>query len=75
MSSEDVSLRELAEFLEPTTRLDVRRAALDVVINASAQLDGSAETIFQANENAIGKVIIDQMLLCRKSCYIVCFKQ
>ncbi|ETN74054.1 hypothetical protein NECAME_13238 [Necator americanus] len=48
---------ELIGFLTPTTRLDVRRAALDYVIAVSGVLDGSASRLFLDNDYAMGEAV------------------
>ncbi|VDL80580.1 unnamed protein product [Nippostrongylus brasiliensis] len=49
------AVEELIGFLEPATRLDIRRTALQYVIALSAALDGSAARLFMANDFAMGK--------------------
>ncbi|VDK49812.1 unnamed protein product [Cylicostephanus goldi] len=53
------AMTELIGFLTPTTRLDVRRAALDYVISVSGALDGSAGRLFLGNDCAMGKAICE----------------
>ncbi|EYC42262.1 hypothetical protein Y032_0537g3109 [Ancylostoma ceylanicum] len=48
---------ELIGFLTPTTRLDVRRAALDYVIAVSGALDGSASRLFLEDYCAMGEAV------------------
>ncbi|GMT20912.1 hypothetical protein PFISCL1PPCAC_12209, partial [Pristionchus fissidentatus] len=50
-------IADLAELLEPTTRLDVRRQALQIVLGLSFPLDGSAERVFCRKEFLLGKAI------------------
>ncbi|VDP46841.1 unnamed protein product [Heligmosomoides polygyrus] len=58
-SSQDdaMAMAELVGFLEPSTRVDVRRTALDVVISLSGALDGSAGRLFMSNGCAMGTAI------------------
>ncbi|WKX98712.1 hypothetical protein Q1695_013973 [Nippostrongylus brasiliensis] len=51
------AVEELIGFLEPATRLDIRRTALQYVIALSAALDGSAARLFMANDFAMGKAV------------------
>ncbi|VDM72763.1 unnamed protein product [Strongylus vulgaris] len=51
------AMSELIGFLTPTTRLDVRRAALDYVIAVSGALDGSASRLFLNNDCAMGEAV------------------
>ncbi|KHJ97239.1 hypothetical protein OESDEN_02777 [Oesophagostomum dentatum] len=57
-SGEDAkAIAELIGFLTPTTRLDVRRKALDYVIAVSGALDGSASRLFLENDCAMGEAV------------------
>lgn len=55
MAEEDV-MTELIGFLTPTTRLDVRRAALEYIVGVSGALDGSAGKLFIDKDFQLGKV-------------------
>ncbi|CAI4228974.1 unnamed protein product [Auanema sp. JU1783] len=57
-------LAELVTFLTPTTRLDVRRAALDQILGISGSLDGSASGFFLQSNVTLGKAICN---LCESS--------
>ncbi|GMR43722.1 hypothetical protein PMAYCL1PPCAC_13917, partial [Pristionchus mayeri] len=50
-------LADLVQFLEPTTRLDVRRQALQIVLGLSFPLDGSAERAFCSQDFLVGKAL------------------
>ncbi|KAF8357128.1 hypothetical protein PRIPAC_92123, partial [Pristionchus pacificus] len=50
-------IADLVQFLDPTTRLDVRRQALQIVLGLSFPLDGSAERAFCSQDFMIGKAI------------------
>ena len=49
-------MSELIGFLTPTTRLDVRRGALEYIVGVSGALDGSAGRLFIARDFELGKV-------------------
>ncbi|CAJ0963907.1 unnamed protein product, partial [Mesorhabditis belari] len=58
MSAENDDFRDLITFLEPTTRLDVRRTALTYILEASAKLDGSAGTLYMREDKLLGKALL-----------------
>lgn len=54
--TEKNAMSELIGFLTPTTRLDVRRGALEYVLGISGALDGSSGRLFIENDYKLGKV-------------------
>uniref|UniRef100_A0A1I7XAR7 RRM domain-containing protein n=1 Tax=Heterorhabditis bacteriophora TaxID=37862 RepID=A0A1I7XAR7_HETBA len=56
-SDSAVVMQELIEFLTPSTRLDVRRTALDYVVGLSGAFDGSAGKLFIDNNFALGQAL------------------
>ncbi|PIO75051.1 hypothetical protein TELCIR_02936 [Teladorsagia circumcincta] len=54
---DNTAISELIGFLAPTTRLDVRRTALQYVIALSGALDGSASRLFMNNDCAMGVAV------------------
>ncbi|CAI5444114.1 unnamed protein product [Caenorhabditis angaria] len=59
MSEDDKSFQELVQFLAPTSPLQLRRGALEIVTGISAALDGSAGQFFQKSDFALGKAICE----------------
>lgn len=57
-------MTELIGFLTPTTRLDVRRAALEYIVGVSGALDGSAGKLFIDKDFQLGKALCS---LCENS--------